>query len=218
MNRNKKTNSKVDTKAKKKSNVVIKGPIENYFGKKKCSIYLERLEEEKRAIEKSNGAGGEEKVEQINAESNENTDEQNAVEFSGSNLAELLTRIDFLEKKYKLLEHDNTKLMKDNGALKKMLEQTKWMCVYKDIIIQKLEVRLALINDDVSAQKNFTSNEAPVSVSGENVPINKQSNSKKAPILYSGYKLSAKDADELRSINWRWYLHTYPSTSRNRRR
>lgn len=113
-------------KTKDKSKVVNTNKINNYFGKSSHKIYCDSLLEQ---------------VQQSTRESEPKETRQNSLNPStiGSEKEATLEEYDALRKKCKDLELQNSKLVKDNRALKKLLDASKSTNLYKDLKITRLK-------------------------------------------------------------------------------
>lgn len=126
----------------RKSKVVKKqqkNQIDSYFGKKlrkSNAIYLERLQEEigEQCIVDDSGIEFASQGEKNNVEA----EEKQVDEIDKNYVNELKERIEFLENKCKELTKQNEKVLKDNRALKKMLDASKNLNLIKDVKIQKM--------------------------------------------------------------------------------
>lgn len=135
-----------------------KNSIDNYFGKKSKPIFFERLQEEisncdVQIMNESDAAGA------ICA--NEIVDEK-IVKIPREDWIALQEKNDFLEKQCSLLTAKNGKLVKDNCALKKMLDAAKNVNMSKDLKIQNLESMVTQTHVNKKSDSNEVENYATI--------------------------------------------------------
>lgn len=124
----------------KKTPKTQKNSIEKYFGKTINKIYLDRLQQEIEDCSTVSAASNTETQTEKNAGKNEG---EQTNEISQQDYIVLKQKNDFLEKKCKELTDKNIKLMNDNRAMKKMLDASKSVNMYKDVKIQRYEAEYA---------------------------------------------------------------------------
>lgn len=112
----------------KKKPTQQKNSIDNYFGKTKNSIYVQRLREE---ID-DNSTDVENQIE------NQTGDDREGINIDELTIAAMAERIKVLEEKNEKLLEKNAKLQQDNCILKKMLDSSKNLNLCKDVKIQKM--------------------------------------------------------------------------------
>lgn len=119
--------------------------LDAYFPKAQHPIYIERLREEANKLlessssqptdEKENGNPFEEAEKQVDSSCGQPTNDEKSVVEIGS----LASKVEFLEKKCADLQQQNTKLVTDNRALKKMFDASKNFNLFKGLKIQTLK-------------------------------------------------------------------------------
>lgn len=116
--------------------------IKNYFGSAIDPIFQDRLNEEIQAQE----------LVELETNNVSNFAVNSTIESGDQeSIAELKKRILILKEKCENLPKENTKLLKDNRALKKIVDSSKSVNLYKDFQIQKLKNRSAHEVDNVLA-------------------------------------------------------------------